>query len=389
MNTKYQIIILGNDNIFIEDILKTFFQHVDELKVKKESIIVINRNNFQEYKANAPTVCLYFGKKGSLLYDIDIATRLKQDANIIFPVVESLQEFNDSVPELLREINGISLSSRTDIEPLVSSILEDFGLLRISRKLFISYRRDESSEIAIQLYEQLERRGFDVFLDTHSIRPGEPFQEKLWHRMADTDVIVLLNTPGFLDRKWTKEEIAQANAMSIGILQVVWPGHKLENIAKLGIPFLLSESSFGNSHFRSSNRYLSENVIENLAGAVESLRARCLASRQDNIITNFILSAQRANKVATLQPERYITIKGGDDKEFIFIPTVGIPEAFVYNQSDELICKLKSKEVRGFLIYDHLNVREKWLAHLSWLDNHLPIKSIKILDAEKWLQKNI
>lgn len=389
MRTKYQIIILGNENIFIENILDVFFQHIEELNIKKESIIIIDRNNFQEYKANAPAVCLYFGRKGNLLNDIDITTQLKQEANIILPIVYDLEDFNCSIPELLREINGVSLSSKNDIEPLVNSILEGFGLLRISRKLFISYRRNESSEVAIQLYEQLEKHGFDVFLDTHSIRPGEPFQEELWHRMADTDVIVLLNTPGFLDRKWTKEEVAQANAMSIGILQVVWPKHRLENIAKLGIPFQLSDSSFGNPHFKSADRYLSDDTIEDLISSVESFRARCLASRQDNIVTNFILSAKRANKVATLQPERYITIEGDNNKEFIFIPTVGVPEAFIYNRSDELVCKLKSKDVKGYLIYDHLNIREHWLTHLSWLDNHLPIKSIKILDAEKWLQKNV
>ncbi len=389
MNTKYQIIILGSNNVFIGDILKTFFHHIEELNINKESIIVIDRNNFHEYRANAPAVCLYFGEKGNWHNDIDITTQLKQEANIILPIVNNLEDFNDSIPDLLRGINGTALSSENDIQSLVNSILEGFGLLRISRKLFISYRRNESSEVAIQLYEQLEKHGFDVFLDTHSIRPGEPFQEELWHRMADTDVIVLLNTPGFLDRKWTKEEVAQANAMSIGILQVVWPGHKLENIAKLGIPFQLSDSSFGNSHFRSADKYLSDKTIEDLVSSVESLRARCLASRQDNIITNFILSAQRVNKEAELQPERYITIKGDNEKEFIFIPTVGVPEAFIYNRSDELVCKLQSKDVKGFLIYDHLNIREKWLAHLSWLDNHLPIKSIKILEAEKWLQKNV
>ena len=60
--------------------------------------------------------------------------------------------------------------------------------------------------------EALERNNFDVFLDTHSIKQGEPFQEELWHRMTDCDVIVLLNTKGFLERKWCKKEIAEANA---------------------------------------------------------------------------------------------------------------------------------------------------------------------------------
>ena len=54
------------------------------------------------------------------------------------------------------------------------------------------------------MYEALESHHFDVFLDTHSIEKGEPFQEELWHRMTDCDVILLLNTPDFLESHWCK-----------------------------------------------------------------------------------------------------------------------------------------------------------------------------------------
>jgi hypothetical protein len=353
----------------------------------KESIKEIDEANFHTgYKGNAPTFCLYFGSDSGSFKNLDILSTLIRDANLILPIGSDLKKFSKQIPKELGNVNGFELSSRNDIEKLVSCILEGLSLLRLSRRLFISYKRDESSTVAIQLFEQLEKNGFDVFLDTHSIRPGEPFQEELWHRMTDTDVVVMLNTPGFLNSNWTTQELAKANSMSIGILQVIWPSHKLERDAELSVPMQLNFSDFRNCFFSRSTKQLNEKTISNIVSQVESLRARSLASRQDNIITEFIASSNKVGKKADLQSEKFITVKQSDGKELVVIPTVGVPQAFTYNQSEDLVARIKSKNVAGaFLLYDHRNIREKWLTHLAWLDNYLPIKTVKIVEAEKWL----
>jgi hypothetical protein len=388
MVTKYQIIKIGSDNPFYKEVLDTFYHHIEELGLAKESIIEIDENNFNtEYKGNAPSFCLYFGSDSGLFKNIDLLEILIKDANLILPIASDINKFKFQIPKELENVNGFELATTNDIEKLVSCILEGLSLLRLSRRLFISYKRDESSTIAIQLFEQLEKNGFDVFLDTHSIRPGEPFQEELWHRMADTDVVVLLNTPGFLNSNWTTQELAKANSMSIGILQIIWPSHKLERDAELSIPLQLSDSDFGNKIFKKPTSYLNPNTISNIISQVESLRARSLASRQDNIITEFIASSNRVGKRADLQSEKFITIKRSDGKELVIIPTVGVPQAFTYNQSEELVARIKSKNVAGaFLLFDHRNIREKWIKHLDWLDNYLPVKTIKIVKAEEWLK---
>ena len=388
MISKYQIIKIGALNPFYEEILKTLYHHIEELGLLKESIIEIDERNFNsEYKANAPTFCLYFGTDSGSFNNLEILDILIKDANLILPIASDLTKFKFQIPKKLENINGFELASSNDIEKLVSCILEGLSLLRLSRRLFISYKRDESSSIAIQLFEQLEKKGFDVFLDTHSIRPGEPFQEELWHRMADTDVVVLLNTPGFLNSNWTTQELAKANSMSIGILQLIWPSHNLERDAELCIPLQLSDVDFGNNNFNEPTSYLNSGTISNIVSQVESLRARSLASRQDNIISEFIASSNRVGKKADLQSEKYITIKRSDGKELVVIPTVGVPQAFTYNQSEELVARIKSKKVAGaFLLFDHRNIREKWIKHLDWLDNYLPVKTIKIVKAEEWLK---
>lgn len=240
MKTTYQLITLGSDKDLIKDVLDGFYQRIAEMGISKSSITILDNKNFKKlYKANAPSFCLYFGYENSNFQDLDLIKILLTDATLILPIVSKFENFNEQIPEILRSINGFELSSTLDIEKLVSSILEGLSLLRLSRRIFISYKRDESSLVAIQLFESLEKAGFDVFLDTHSIRPGEPFQDELWHRMADTDVVVLLNTPGFLNSNWTTQELAKANSMSIGILQLIWPEHKLERDAELSLPFQL------------------------------------------------------------------------------------------------------------------------------------------------------
>lgn len=389
MITKYQIIKLGFENAFYKEVMETFYNHIYELGMVKESIIEIDEYNFYNvYKENAPTVCLYFGSNSGSFKNIDLLKKLIIDANIILPITSDITKFKLQIPEELKNVNGFELSTRNDIEKLVSCVLEGLSLLRQTRRLFISYKRDESSTVAIQLFEQLEKSGFDVFLDTHSIRPGEAFQEELWHRMADTDVVILLNTPGFLNSNWTTQELAKANSMSIGILQVIWPSHNLERDAELSIPLHLNHSDFGNNNYKDSRSYLKPNIISKIISQAESLRARSLASRQDNIITEFITSSNRVGKRAELQPERFITISRYDGKEIVVIPTIGVPQAFTYNQSEELISRISSKNFAGvFLLFDHRNIRDKWIKHLDWLDNYLPVSTIKIVNVEEWLMK--
>ncbi len=383
MHTKYQLITIGNDNAFKQDVLNIFLSHIIELGLLENMVTILDENNFKDnYKANAPTVCLYFG--GDLLPNIDILDTLLKDATIVLPIVHDINSLSTLLPVQLHPINGFELKNESDIELLASQILEGLNLLRASRRLFISYKRSESRNVAVQLYERLEEAGFDVFLDTHSVRKGDVFQDELWHRLADTDVVVLLDTPGFLGSKWTKEELAKANTMSIGILQLVWPNHIADKMSDLSIKLQL----FADDFISLQRNTLSDAAVDVIVDKTESLRARSLASRQDNLITEFIAEANKQGISANLQPEKVITIDKPSGGEIVIIPTVGIPHAFRYNQSEELVKRIrKDRNSQVYLLYDHRNIRDKWLKHLVWLDAFLPIQSVKITEVELWLKK--
>ncbi|HBX18953.1 MAG TPA: toll/interleukin-1 receptor domain-containing protein [Porphyromonadaceae bacterium] len=392
MEFRYQLILLGTLNELSVRVINLFFSRIDDLKLQKDAFIIIKAANFEcDYKGNQPAYAIYFGDIGTQFKDIDILDRLIKDGTMVLPVYYNKEDdFKKQVPCKIHGQNGFLYQSSGDEEKIVSYAIESFELLRSSRKIFISYKRNESSSVAIQLYEALERNNFDVFLDTHSIKPGEPFQDELWYRMADCDVIVLLNTKGFLSSVWCKEEIAEANTKQIGIVQLIWPNHKLENTSEICFPIQLKEENFGNNIFDDKERSkLTEEFIEKVVKKVESVRARNLASRQDNLITEFTNSARKFNKKVNLQPERFITEERGENKKRIFIPTIGVPQSINCNQSEELKSQIKSYEVEDvYLIYDDLRIRDKWLKHLDWLNKYLEVKTIKKHEFEQWLQQN-
>ena len=374
---KYQLIILGDPNKFEQAILDLLFKQIDELGMNRDMLHILKRDNFKNgYHANYPAYCLYMGDINQET-DLDILTILKNDATLILPIVSDLTKFDESIPEILKNQNGFKLSNEEEIPSLVSCILEGFSLIRTSRKVFISYKRSESSHVAIQLYEALEKSGFDVFLDTHSIRPGEPFQEELWHRMTDSDIIVLLNTTNFLESNWTKQELAKANSLSIGIIQVIWPNLKLIPQAHICKPIQLKDKDFDDD----THKKLVDSIVENIISSTEVLRARTLAARQDNLTSEFISFANQSNVEVTLHPDKFISIYKNNE-EYIIIPTIGVPQSLNCNNAEELILRIKQEKPKCiYLLYDHVNIRDKWLRHLEWLNQYLPVQSLKLSES--------
>lgn len=388
MEFKYQLILLGSYDGTENEITGLFFKRLEELKLQKEFYQIVYSRDFEtEYKGCQPTYTVYLGSQTGNFQDLDKIERLLTEGNIILPIFYN--SFSAEIPKLLENQNGLKYDA-TQIDKTVNLALESFGRLRNSRKVFISYRRDQSTSVAIQLYEALERNNFDVFLDTHSIKQGEPFQEELWHRMTDCDVIVLLNTEGFLERKWCKEEIAEASVKQIGVLQLVWPNHKLEKMAEVCIPINLKPEDFTDSIFSDKDlSKLTQGKLSEIIQQTESLRARNLAARQDSLITNFLNIAKKYGKTMAVQPQRFITEDIGDDKRRIFIPSVGIPQSTDYNQSSELKKEIQEYSVdEVYLIYDNVRIREKWLKHLDYLNVWLDVKTIKKQEFDVWLMSN-
>ena len=189
MKYKYQLITLGTtENPIVKEILNQIETKITDLKLPKNILNIINRDNIDEYVGNQPAFSIYFGDKEGNFNDLDITKKLIEDGTMILPIFYT--DFSKEIPKILENQNGIQFDNN-ELDRIANIVLQAFELLRNTRKVFISYKRSESTSVAIQMYEALESHNFDVFLDTHSIEKGEPFQDELWHRMTDCDVILI------------------------------------------------------------------------------------------------------------------------------------------------------------------------------------------------------
>ena len=385
--TKYQIALFSHgadDEVRV--LRSTLVRRINELGVDSAHVSFLDESTLGMRDPKAPLVGAYISivtAPRTLAPVVDLLLA----GTMIVPVVPNLEEFTSFVFPEMCSINGIALTGDDpEHERVAAVLLEGLGLLRRSRRLFISYRRVETQGIAIQLYELLDSRGFDVFLDTHSIRPGEPFQDVLWHRLADTDVIVLLDSPKFLESRWTEEELAKANSTNVQIVQLIWPGKSLAapSAFSRAVPLMADDFDGGTL---GPNARLKTVTAERISVEVESLRARALAARYAYLLEEVCVEAKRLGLSPQVQPDRYITFEPAPDKFYVAVPAVGVPDAVKYHEIEDALERHPKAKTQIALIYDERGIRDKWLQHLAWLNRqNLRVRSIQVAQASSWLE---
>lgn len=399
---KYQLVVLGASGSAevaacatrLDSALNTAFAQLG-VNMKKFLIRVVSGVADPDLDRRMPSVAVFFGATPSpalLTADEKRLGTLLADGALIIPVVENTASFESLVPPQIAHLNGISLADcGSEFERLAARILEGFGLLRERRRLFISYRRVETSGVAAQLYEALDAAGFDVFLDTHGVlRPGEPFQDILWHRLADTDVALLLDSPGFLASRWTEEELARTNASNIQILQVLWPGQSEAAAAAFSTYHPLATEDFQGTETLGPSARLVDGAVAAVVDAVEGLRARAIGARHAFLVREFLLEARKAGLQVHTTLERVLIVSAPGGGRVLLQPAIGVPDAEQY----EIVEELHQRELSlgrtysppPILLYDQTGIRSRWVKHLNWLDGNLTCaRSLSLADAEGWL----
>lgn len=319
---------------------------------------------------------VYFG--GRYQTDLDVAREVIRSSAPIIPTIAAGAEFNAHVPDFLQSANG--LKRRNDdpvMAELASALLECVGLLRRQRRVFVSYRRVESRAAALQLHDLLTARGFDVFLDTHDIRPGDPFQDVLWHRLVDADVMVMLDTPTYFDSRWTRQEIGRARAKEIQVLRVIWPEHTPNKLMDLAETIYLEQSEL-----EGPDGPIAAVTADAIVLRVERLRSRSIAARYMSITGKLRADVEKIGaSVEGVGAHRAIAVRLLDDRRIWAYPIVGVPTAEILNDVAEKARRADQREV-PVLVYDHIGIRGAWTAHLRWLDEHIrAVRAVKVSEA--------
>lgn len=392
MATYYQIILLGDTTgVACHKVKVRFFELLSERGLDKQIVAILDGaltltpRETGGYDSTKPTFAFYFGKQGHGEKDVNALKILMENGDAVFPVF--FEVFENEVPEVLRSINGVRYTEG-NLDAIVDVAFEELRLLRKKRRVFISYKRSDSASVANQLYDVLSRNQFDVFLDTYSIHGAADFQAELHHRITDCDVLIQLNSPSFKDSKWCKEEITEANARRVGVLQINWPGVKPDITDQLSWTKKLDELDFRRKRFKRNTSKLKTKVVNEIAGKVEALRARNIAARQDNLTGEFVKEASRQGRRIIKEPT-FLVEQMEDGKYWYYIPAIGVPQSWDCYESEKMLERWNgSLPEKVFLIYDDMSILPHWIAHLEWMNKYMEVKTIKMQEFESWLKMN-
>jgi hypothetical protein len=313
----------------------------------------------------SPAAVAFFGGVGISEAGLDslLATGVP-----ILPVASADGRIGPEIPAKLKALNCLTYAGDGP-QRIATAMLECVGLLPRQRRVFVSYRRDHARGAALQLFNELSSRQFDVFLDTHGIAPAEDFQAVLWHRLCDSDVLVMLDTPGYFESRWTSAEYGRALAKGISVLRIGWP-----DVSPSPRTATASRLDLIAAEIDPATGQLVEDAINRICSQLEFVRGQSHAVRNLNLFSNLQQAIECiGGKVAGVGVHNAIHLTLPDGKNIVVYPSVGVPTSMNLNEAAD---RAPGQPVA--VVYDHIGLQDAWLKHLAWLG--------KNIQAARWVR---
>lgn len=224
MPSPYIVVVAHQDlPDFASDVRESLREATREILLQPD--LVEFRDELVDVDPESSTAVVYLGSEaGSSDDSIDALLAEALDRQIpIMPLVHSAgqQVALDMLAPSIRRLNVADWNGQRGQS--LAALLGMLGLVEHERKIFISYRRSESTQLATQLHTELARSRFDVFLDRYSVAPGEDFQRKLDRDLGDTAFMLLIESPELRASRWVQHEIAYAHSHRIGVIALTTP----------------------------------------------------------------------------------------------------------------------------------------------------------------------
>jgi len=356
MKPIYRICIFGDATRFVAAIRSSLIEQLSDfdLKVGQEVELQISPTNPAAVSEILATVGIYFGNDPITPY---LKPEAIQSHHPIIPIVSHLNRCGAELPREVSEFNAMESEGEGKSVAIASSILECLGLMPSRRRVFLSYRRTESRNIALQLFDELSSRQFDVFLDTHEVRPGAIFQDVLWHHLCDADVLLMLDTETYFESRWTVEEFGKANLKKAAILRIGFPNVVRDKNLSVTDSIDLEKIDFD------EHGLINAANLDTIADGVERLRSKSIAVRQANLIGSYRTAVSQLNgTVEKPGPLRRLVTTFPSGKRLTVYPAVGVP-------TSDLVNKIANDADKNefAVLYDSAGVLASWQEHLEWL----------------------
>lgn len=313
-----------------------------------------------------PLLILYFGRTPddkTRKYSLELESRVK--AQEVLPIVPDASKFGECIPDALGSINAFVLKDEKSVPKLKNRILSWFGLLDNTRKVFISYKRSDTTALAHQLFDTLIKKGYIPFLDSYSLEAGVDFQEYLMNEISDADMFIMLNSSNYDQSEYTKAELVAASKLGIGILQVTFPESKKFDEAQISSVLQLE------NQLPQDNEYEQE-IVDDIIYNMERFRAQGFKTKR-RILVDGLKSKYDGKSIATLEDGSVSFV----DSNTVYYPITHVPTSEDLELAFHSMSKLNLKAgVVKKICYYGIHCRCDKRKHMNWLNTcNLPVSS--------------
>ena len=353
---------------------------LEALGASGERLAIIDQSDVAALDVEVPRVAVVFCRESMSGTEIEAIGRCRAHGMPIVPVTEDLTRFTQVAPKEVGKFNGFQLADTLEVGELAGLMLELLGLQRSKRKIFISYARIDGSAMARQLREAFAARWYSVFLDTVSIRPGAVFQESLKQELADSDVVVLLSSPGAPGRPYVEEEVTFATQARVGGVEVVWPDHDRLREGALFMPIFLERREIVSDG--DGRKSLTPEAVLKVLRRVADLRTALQRQREEGLLRT--IGGYSASKGFDAVPYlgRHIELRQRQGAMRVRLDVaLGVPTSHDLERS---FSKGEPRPPKGRLVYSRVGITDQQSAHLNFFGAELNPDLLDPKDALQW-----
>lgn len=360
MGFLYELAVLGSPSdeqvSELEQLVSQAVLHFG-LRLGQEVAWLVRPDTFNPEQQRA-AAAVFFGGKDAPQVNLE---SLLRKAIPVLPVVSDPARVHAEIPPVLQPLNCLAYNAG-GAQRVATALLECAGLLPRQRRVFVSYRRDEARQAGLQLFDALSSRLFDVFLDTHGIAPADDFQAILWHRLCDSDVLVMLDTPNYFTSRWTSAEFGRALAKCISVLRIGWPDSTPSVRTATA-----SRAELVAAEIDPATGRLADEAIARICLQLEAVRSQSHAVRNLNLVSNLRNAVEQiGGTVAGIGLHKAVYVRLADGRDVVVYPTVGVPNSTTLHDATT-----NAPDRSVAVVYDHVGLDRAWLEHLDWLGSHI------------------
>lgn len=326
MARPYRLVILGRDDRWADALQARVREVAAQIVVDGDAVELTRAlgDDDADPAAERPYTVVAYLADATSRDDPAMSATLRAARDRLLPVLPLAHQGDDIfaiLPEVVRPLNAQAWEG-TEYRA-VQALMRLLGLIERERRLFLSYARRETSQLALQLRARLSERGYDVFLDRFSVPPAADFQRRIDIELSDKAFVLLLESPAAIESKWVQHEVAFAHTHSIALLALSLPETTgfpaVDDAFRYG---LAAETLYGSG----ADRVLHRQPLERILDEIEARYARQLRLRRVELLGSVAVWLRQAGVAyASTEDEWGVAADWPSPKRTVFLVTPRSP----------------------------------------------------------------